>query len=357
MKRKGIKNEKVTLEIVTDPEHTAVLAGLHYVTDEEPGYRRKRWGRGFTYVDPKGDTVTDDNVRARIESLVIPPAWTNVWICSSPDGHLQVTGRDEKGRKQYIYHSEWDRIRNETKFSRMIPFGEALPELRLRTERDLRRQKLSRDKVLATVLTLLDRTLIRVGNDMYARENSSYGLTTLRDRHVDFSTQGVSFCFKGKSGIQHTIELSDPRLARIVRSCREIPGYDLFQYYDENGSRRTVSSTEVNAYIRDTTGQDFTAKDFRTWGGSVRAATVLDAIGPAESEKMAKKNVVDTVKRVAAELGNTPAICRKYYIHPALIEAYETGSFYPAWHRFLEEAPIPHLDPVESAFLLFLRER
>jgi DNA topoisomerase-1 len=339
------------------PEFSARLAGLRYVSDEEPGFRRRRHGRGFVLLDPEGNRVRDPSLRARVAELVIPAAWTDVWICEDPEGHLQVTGRDEKGRKQYIYHPEWERVRNETKFNRMVSFGEALPQLRARAEHDLRLKGLSRDKVLATVLTLLDRTLIRIGNDAYAKENQSYGLTTLRDKHVQITGESCTFSFKGKSGKKHTIQLDDERLARIVRSCRDVPGYELFQYYESDGTRRTIGSSDVNAYIKETTGRDLTAKDFRTWGGTVRAARFLCEIGLPDSEKDLKRNLVAMVKRVSAELGNTTTVCRQYYIHPALVSAYENGTFLQLWRDCEKQAPTPGLDETESPLLHFLRSQ
>ena len=351
------EQRKEIQQVATDPTLSAERAGLHYVSDDEPGITRKPWGRGFTFLDPEGEHIQDEAERARLEALVIPPAWTDVWICPSPEGHLQATGRDDRGRKQYLYHPEWERVRNETKFSRMVLFGETLPQLRARCESDLRRRGLPRDKVLATAVTLLDRTLIRIGNPAYAKENQSFGLTTLRDRHVDFNGAKCTFSFQGKSGKKHCIELDDRRLARIVRRCRDIPGYELFQYYDENDERGVIGSSDVNAYLRETPGEDFTAKDFRTWGGTVHAAMVLDDLGEAEDEKEAQKNVVAMVKRVAERLGNTTAVCRKYYVHPAIIDAYLQGELCAAWTDCLKREGEPQLEPEENAVLHFLRDR
>ena len=249
-----------------DPERSARRAGLRYVSDDDPGIRRKRWGRGFTYLDPDGNHITDGPERDRLDDLAIPPAWTDVWICPDPEGHLLATGRDDAGRKQYLYHPAWEQMRREVKFNRLIPFGEALSAIRARCARDLARAGLSREKVLALVVTLLDQTLIRVGNPAYADQNGSYGLTTLRDRHVDFSEHHCVFEFTGKSGKEHCVPFDDPHLARLVKACRDVPGYHLFQYYDESGQRGEVHSDDVNTYLRATTGADFTAKDFRTWG-------------------------------------------------------------------------------------------
>ena len=263
---------------------------------------------------------------ARIKALVIPPAWTDVWICPDPRGHLQATGRDARGRKQYRYHPKWREVRDETKYHRMIGFAQALPAIRRRTSEHLRRQGLPREKVLATVVQLLEKTLIRVGNDEYARSNRSYGLTTMRDAHVEFKGERVRFSFRGKSGVEHEIDLNDRRLARIVKQCRDLPGYELFQYYDENGERQTVGSEEVNAYLKEVTGQDLTSKDFRTWAGTVLAAQLLREFEAFTSTTQAKRNIVAAVEQVAKKLGNTKAVCRKCYIHPAIFDAYLDGS-------------------------------
>ncbi len=262
----------------------------------------------------------------RIRSLVIPPAWSDVWICADERGHLQATGRDARGRKQYRYHPKWRVVRDDTKYHRMIGFAHALPGIRRRTAADLRRQGLPREKVLATVVQLLEKTLIRVGNDEYARTNRSYGLTTLRDKHVEFSGQRLRFTFRGKSGVEHDVDLNDRRLARIVKQCRDLDGYDLFQYYDEDGERQTVGSAEVNAYLQEITGQDLTSKDFRTWAGTVLAAQLLRDFEAFTSDAQAKRNILRAVETVAKRLGNTKAVCRKCYIHPAIFDAYLEGS-------------------------------
>ena len=303
---------------------------LHHVSDADPGYRRVRRGNSFEYVDPDGERVEDDATLERIRSLVIPPAWEDVWICRDPRGHLQATGRDARGRKQYRYHELWRASRAETKFGNMVAFGEALPRLRRRVEEDLGRRGTPREKVIATVVRLLDVTGIRVGNLQYAKENESYGLTTLRNKHAKVKSTGVVFSFRGKSGVERTISVKDRRLARIVRQCKEIPGYELFQYVDEDGDHRTVSSQDVNDYIREATGSHFTAKDFRTWWGTVLGATALaDAEEPASATR-AKREVAQAIKHVAGVLGNTPAVCRKSYVHPAVIEAYEQGDRMPS---------------------------
>lgn len=346
----------VGVKDLPDPEQSAEDAGLHYVTGEGPGLSRARRGRGFTYFDAAGKRITEVSARRRIEALVIPPAWSDVWICPSPHGHIQATGRDERGRKQYIYHPDWERVRNETKFNRMIPFAEALPELRARCDVDLGRRKLDREKVLATVVVLLDRTLIRVGNVEYAKQNRSFGLTTLRDRHVAFEGAACTFAFQGKSGKKHTIELSDRRLARIVRRCRDIPGYELFQYYDDDGARCAVDSAAVNAYLREITGADFTAKDFRTWGGTVNAALVLVDLGAPRSATDARKKLAEAARQVGERLGNTATVSRNYYIHPALITAFESGTLHRSWPHLREDAPADGLEPEEHALLSLLKE-
>jgi len=308
------------------PSESAKAAGLRYTTDASPGIRRIRRGRAFTYVDAEGRRVRAAAELARIRSLVIPPAWSDVWICPDPRGHLQATGRDARGRKQYRYHPKWRVVRDETKYDRVIGFAKALPVIRRTTSGHLRRQGLPREKVLATVVQLLEKTLNRVGNDEYARSNRSYGLTTMRDGHVEVKGHRVRFSFRGKSGIEHEIDLNDRRLARIVRQCRDLPGYELFQYIDENGQRQTVGSEEVNAYLKDITGQDLTSKDFRTWAGTVLAAQLLREFEAFTSNAEAKRNVLAAVEMVARRLGNTKAVCRKCYIHPAVFDAYMDGS-------------------------------
>ena len=314
------------MPVAVDPETSARAAGLHYTTDTRAGIRRQRKGKSFTYIDPDGRVVRKAAELARIRSLVIPPAWTDVWICADPQGHLQATGRDARGRKQYRYHPRWRQVRDETKYHRMIGFAHALPAIRRHTAEDLRRPGLSREKVLALVVQLLEKTLIRVGNDEYARQNRSFGLTTMRDGHVDVRGGRVRFTFRGKSGVQHEIALDDPRLARIVRACRDIPGYDLFQYYDENGQPQTIGSADVNQYLKQICAQDYTSKDFRTWAGTVLAACILRGCEPCRSETHGKRTIVKAVESVAEKLGNTKAVSRKCYIHPVVLDAYLDGS-------------------------------
>jgi DNA topoisomerase I len=312
-------------DIVTDPVLSAKEAGLRYVSDAEPGIARKKAGKGFRYVDAEGKPVRDEKALQRIRSLVIPPAWTGVWICSDARGHLQATGRDARGRKQSRYHPRWRTFRDETKFGRMLQFGTALRGIRTRLEEDLTLPGLPRDKVLATILRLMERTLIRVGNEEYARQNKSYGLTTMRAKHVEVNGSKVLFRFRGKSGKQHAVGVEDRRLARIVRRCQDLPGYELFEYLDDLGESHKVTSADVNDYLRTISGEDFTAKDFRTWAGTVLASRALREFEESASETEAKRHVVDAIKAVAQRLGNTPAVCRKCYVHPALLDWYLAG--------------------------------
>jgi DNA topoisomerase-1 len=315
----------LTLSDKSAPTRSARAAGLTYTRDDKPGIRRLKAGRGFRYVDARGKAVKPKDLK-RIRSLVIPPAWTGVWICPDSRGHLQATGRDARGRKQYRYHPKWRHVRDGTKYGRLIEFGRALPLIRRRTDADLRRDGLPRQKVLAAVVKLLEKTFIRVGNDEYARDNRSFGLTTMRDGHVRVSGSNVRFIFRGKSGVEHELDLDDRRLAKIVKQCRDLPGQELFQYRDARGAVTDVGSADVNAYLKDVTGQDFTSKDFRTWAGTVLAAQLLRDYETVDSEARAKKNVVEAIERVAKRLGNTRAVCRKAYVHPAVIDAYLDGS-------------------------------
>jgi DNA topoisomerase-1 len=329
----------LTIAVFVDPLESAKAAGLRYVTDDEPGIRRQKRGKGFTFLDPQGKTIKDEKTLERIQKLAIPPAWTDVWICPRPNGHLQATGRDARGRKQYRYHANWREVRDETKFGRMIAFGESLPKIRERIDRDMSQRGLGREKVLATVVKLLETTLIRVGNKEYVKQNNSFGLTTLRDQHVDVDGATLRFEFRGKSGKEHSVEVHDRRLARIVKQCRDVPGQKLFQYLDENGERQSVSSEDVNAYLRETTGEDFSAKDFRTWGGTVLALSALLEVGACESEREANKAVVEAIKHVSGQLGNRPAICRKYYVHPVVIQSFLEGTLRDTLEDAVEDSP------------------
>ncbi|MDO9430024.1 MAG: DNA topoisomerase IB [Phenylobacterium sp.] len=307
-------------------ETNRLARGLVYVNDHDPGLSRVGASAGFGYRDADGRPVSDEATLSRIRALVIPPAWSAVWICPTPRGHIQATGRDARGRKQYRYHEDWRQARGGVKFNRLIAFGRALPRLRARVEADLSKRGLPREKVLAAVVRLMELTLIRVGNEEYAKTNKSFGLTTLRDRHAKITTGGAVFEFRGKSGKLHSTRFQDRRLARIVKSCQDIPGQRLFQYLDEDGERRSIESTDVNAYIREAMGEDFSAKDFRTWAGTLSAAQGLIEQPPSNSASEAKRQVAVTVKAVAALLGNTAAVCRGSYIHPLILEAHERGA-------------------------------
>jgi DNA topoisomerase-1 len=308
------------------PEDSARAAGLRYTSDARPGITRVGRTSSFRYRTADGRWIRAADELRRIRSLVIPPAWKDVWISPDPRGHLQASGRDARGRKQYRYHAKWRVARDETKYHRLIGFAQALPAIRKRTALDLRVLHLTREKVLAAVVQLLEKTLIRVGNDEYARENQSFGLTTMRDAHVDVRGGRVRFIFRGKSGVEHDINLDDRRLARTIKACRDIPGYDLFQYYDEEGKRHSIGSDDVNVYLKAITGEDYTSKDFRTWAGTVLAAQTLRDFEKFDSDAQAKRNIVQAVESVAKRLGNTKAVCRKCYIHPAILEAYVDGS-------------------------------
>ena len=328
-------------------------AGLVYVHDDDPGIRRRKAGKGFAYRAPDGKPLTDEKTLDRIRKLVIPPAYTDVWICPDPKGHIQATGRDQKGRKQYRYHPKWRAARDETKYGRMAAFGRALPSIRKRIDADLKLRGLPREKVLAAVVRLLEWTLIRIGNDEYAKANKSFGLTTMRDRHVKFHGAEVRFQFKGKSGVSHSTGVRDRRLARIVKACQDVPGQRLFQYFDEAGDHHAVGSADVNAYLREISGKDFTAKDFRTWAGTLAAAKALAMQPKPESEADSKRLVTLCVKATAGLLGNTPAVCRSAYIHPAVFEAFAQQklpkSFAQAEGEAYEKAVLKFLDALAEA--------
>jgi DNA topoisomerase-1 len=339
---------------------SAEAAGLRYVSDTMPGIRRKRTGKSFTYLESSGAPIRNRAELARIKALVIPPAWTDVWICPSPQGHIQVTARDARGRKQYRYHPKYREVRDATKFDRMLEFSNLLPKLRDRVEQDLLTDGLTRDKVLASVVRLLEKTLIRVGNDEYARENKSYGLTTMRRRHVEVTGHTLRFDFRGKSGLMHSVAVTDRRVARIVQHCQELPGQELFQYLDDDGKRQTIDAGDINDYLRRATGSEMTAKDFRTWSGTMLAAFELRTLGPGATEKEAKANVVQAIDRVAKRLGNTRAVCRKYYIHPVVLESYLAGSVLPAPPQPPDqkrERPSGALRRDELAVLAYIQER
>jgi DNA topoisomerase I len=342
-------------EIISDPVESAQAAGLRYVSDTQPGIRRKKVGKGFTYVGTDGKTIRDSKELNRIRSLAIPPAYTDVWICPTSNGHIQATGRDARGRKQYRYHPKWREVRDETKFGRMLAFSEVLPKVRQQVERDLSRQGLPREKVLATVVRLLECTCIRVGNDEYAKSNRSYGLTTLQDRHVEISGSSLRFEFRGKSGKTHSVNLSDRRLARIVQRCQALPGEDLFQYVDDDGVRQTIGSGDVNDYIREISGQEFTAKDFRTWAGTLLAVAALSEVGAFSTQRQAKSNVLRAIDQVAEQLNNTRAVCRKYYVHPAVFETYLGGTMADALRNGTREDAKSVLADDEAAVVRLLQ--
>ena len=348
----------VTLELA-DPQASAEEAGLRYVTDTMPGVRRRRAGKGWSYIGPGGERITDPDRIAWINRLAIPPAWTDVWISPIKRGHVQATGRDAKGRKQYRYHPRWREVRDEAKYGRLIEFARALPKIRRRADRDLRRRGLPREKVLALVIRLLEETLIRVGNEEYARDNRSFGLSTLRDRHVTVRGAEVQFSFRGKAGKEHQVEFRDRRLARLVKQCQDIPGQELFQYYDADGTRVDVTSGDVNDYLREISGEDFTAKDFRTWAGTVAAAMALQEFREVDDEAGRKKAIVAAIERVAGQLGNTPAVCRACYVHPEVLDRYLDGTMVDALSRQATGAGrgMHALRPEEAAVLGLLQAR
>ena len=351
---------RAVLDLATHPQRAADAAGLHYVTDARPGLRRQKAGRAFRYLGRNGRVLRDPRTLGRIRSLVIPPAWTDVWISPDALGHIQVTGRDARGRKQYRYHPRWRTVRDDAKYGRMLAFGQALPLIRARIEEDLAHRGLSRRRVLAAVLKLLETTLIRVGNEEYARDNGSFGLTTFRGRHASIKGSTVKFRFRGKSGKVHEVDVQDRRLSRIVKSCQELPGQELFQYVDGHGRRRAVTSSDVNDYLREVTGQDFTAKDFRTWAGTVLAAWALREFETVRTKAEAKKNVLRAVEKVAGRLGNTVAVCRKCYVHPVVFDAYLDGTLAGTLQQRLDHEAREgedRLRPEEMAVLALLHHR
>ncbi|HYC03825.1 MAG TPA: DNA topoisomerase IB [Azospirillaceae bacterium] len=360
MAKAAIRQEQAPAEDVPALVQAAEAADLRYVNDDEPGIRRRKSGKGFRFLLPDGSPVLDAPTRERINKLAIPPAYTDVWICMDPDGHIQATGRDAKGRKQYRYHPRWHEVRDADKFTRLLAFSRALPGLRERVDQDMKGNGLARDKVLATVVRLLDTTLIRIGNDEYAEKNKSFGLTTLRDRHVKVEGSEIRFRFKGKSGKEWDLKVKDRRLAKLVKSCQDVPGQRLFQYVDEEGIRRGVTSGDVNAYIREITGQDFSAKDFRTWAGTVLAAFALGEFEKVDSHAAAKRNLTEAIRKVSARLGNTPAVCRKCYVHPEVMNAYLEESQLRQVKALVEQdlkEELAGLSAEEAAVLSFLHER
>ena len=343
-----------------DPRAVARASGLRYSTDSRPGFTRRRAGRGFTYRDTDGRPIRDREVIDRIRKIVIPPAWTDVWICPWPNGHLQATGRDARGRKQYRYHARWREQRGAENFGRMIAFAKALPRIRRTAEHDLAKRGMPREKILGAVVRLLELTLIRVGNDEYARLNRSFGLTTMRDRHATVRGSSVRVRFRGKGGQTHEVGLRDHRLATIIRRCQELPGQDLFQYVDEDGELRDVTSDDVNDYLREASGGDFTAKDFRTWAGTLLAYRALRALQPEDHGPAARRNVVQAMRLTAEKLGNTPAVARGSYVHPAVLDAYLDGTLGGALVDVAEEQDVPPTEAdrgEENAVVKLLRQR
>jgi len=343
-----------------EPIESAKAAGLRYVSDEIPGFSRVRRGQGFRYLDQNGKALRDAAHLRRIKSLAIPPAWTDVWICPLENGHLQSTGRDARCRKQHRYHPKWREVRDETKYTRMIAFAQVLPKIRKRVAIDLKDPGLPRNKVLAAIVKLLEVSLIRVGNHEYARDNKSYGLTTIRNGHAKVRGKKITFDFRGKSGKDHCIEIEDPRLATIVKRCQDLPGQELFQYLDDDGKPQDIKSEDVNAYLYEIVGGDFTAKDFRTWAGTVLAAVALKEMEKFDTKAQAKKNVVQAIETVAARLGNTPSVCRKCYVHPAIVNSYLEGEMLRTARQRAEREigkDLGRLPPEEAAVLTLLQQR
>jgi DNA topoisomerase-1 len=349
------KGSRKRADIVTDPADAAEDAGLRYVSDTRPGYTRKRNGESFQYFDTEGKLIQDESRLLRIGRLAIPPAYHDVWICPLPNGHIQATGRDDRGRKQYRYHERWRAIRDENKYDRILTFAAALPKIRCRIQADLKLPGLKREKVLAAVVQLLERTFIRVGNEEYARQNKSFGLTTMKNRHVKVHGKKLRFRFRGKGGKEHEVDFMDRRIAKIVRELQDLPGQDLFQYFDEEGKLCDVTSQDVNDYLRKITGEDFTAKDFRTWAGTVLTAMALNAQAKFATKKEAKSNLKSAIAAAAKLLRNTPTICRKCYVHPAIVESYLNGDLIGGLQTKLDEAAeIPDFSDDERAVLNFL---
>jgi DNA topoisomerase I len=343
--------------VAADCSAAAEEAGLQYVNDERPGYSRRAKGKNFEYLDTEGKTIRDEQRLLRIKRLAIPPAWTDVWICPSPNGHIQATGRDARGRKQYRYHERWREVRDENKFDRLAQFAKALPNIRRRVAQDLKLPGLPQQKVLATIVRLLERTFLRIGNEEYARDNKSFGLTTLKNRHVKIKGAQMRFRFRGKSGIQQEVDIADRRVAKVIAKCQDLPGQDLFQYLDEDGEVRDVSSQDVNEYLRQIAGEDFTAKHFRTWAGTVLAAIALSKQEESQTKKQAKSNIKTAICAVAELLGNTPAICRKCYVHPVIVEAYLNRTRIAGLNGDRKGSITPDLRAAERAVLKFLRVR
>jgi DNA topoisomerase-1 len=347
-------------KIVAEAMDAAEEAGLRYVSDDRPGYTRKAKGEDFAWLDTDGKLIRYEQRLLRIKRLAIPPAWTDVWICPASNGHIQATGRDARCRKQYLYHERWREVRDENKYDRIISFGKALPKIRRRIARDLKPPGLPRNKVLATVVQLLERTFIRIGNEEYARENKSFGLTTMKDRHVEVKGAKLRFRFRGKSGREHEVDVTDRHIAKIISKLQDLPGQDLFQYVDDDGKVGDISSQDVNEYLREITGEDFSAKDFRTWAGTVLTAIALNAQEKFENQKQGEANIKTAISAVAKILGNTPAICRKCYVHPAVLENYLDQKSIDGLKQTTEDAlekEDVELRSSETAILKFLKSR
>jgi DNA topoisomerase I len=348
------------IQTIVDPKDAAQSVGLRYVSDARAGIRRRKTGTGFTYTRPDGSKLSDPDVLKRIQALVIPPAWADVWISPFADGHLQATGRDVKGRKQYRYNALFREVRESTKYEHVVAFADALPAIRKKAHEHMGRRGLPREKVLATVIHLLETTLIRIGSEDYAKQNKSYGLTTLKNRHVAVDGNEVRFRFTGKSGKQWSLRVRDRRVAKIIKACQELPGQELLQYVDEAGKCQDVTSSDVNAYLKEITGKDITAKDFRTWAGTVLAAMALNEVESFDSPAQAKRNLRAAIEKVAARLGNTPTICRKCYVHPEVLNSYMDGNLVLELKSKAESelrGEIPNLKPEEAAVLALLRGR
>src|SRR6266403_1209957 len=352
---KSSNGKNIEGSVAIESAEAAEEAGLQYVSDDRPGYTRKARDGEFDYLDTQGKRIRDEQRLLRIKRLAIPPAWTDVWICPSPTSHVQATGRDARRRKQYRYHERWRELRDLNKFDRLADFAKALPKIRRRVAKDLKLRGLPREKVLATVVRLLERTFIRVGNEEYARENKSFGLTTIKNRHVTVRGPHLRFRFRGKSGRQHEVDITDRRIAKIVSKCQDLPGQDLFQYVSDDREVRNVTSQDVNDYLREITNENFTAKDFRTWAGTVLAAIALNGQGEFQTKKQAKANVKTAICAVAELLGNTAAICRKCYVHPAIVEAYLSGGQVAGLTDTNKSPDNMKLRTVESAVVKFLR--
>lgn len=344
------------IEIYYDPLKSAEVAELIYISDVVPGIKRIKSGKGFKYVGIDGKSITDKKEIERFKSLIIPPAWKNVWICADPNGHLQATGRDEKGRKQYRYHFRWQKIRNELKFDKMLSFGQCLPRIRKKIQEDLNLKGFPKEKVLATVISIMSETLIRVGNIEYAEENETFGLSTMQNQHVEVKANRIKFKFKGKSGKFHEIDYNNPKLSRLVKKCQELPGHQLFEYLDDAGNVNNISSGDINTYMCSITDQTFTAKDFRTWGGSVYAMQVLQDFTNFENVTEAKKNLTEAIKIISKKLGNTTSVCKKYYIHPKVLESFLDGTLDKIILKSKNKT-LEGLKPEELAFINLLNTK